>query len=164
MAAECEFYFYDRDYCCGLLKNSGREYVLSSDTVHKYCWGYNYNDCPYYRNKSNYTSSSSCFLTTACINGMGKSDNCEELKILRNFRDTYVKSLANGKKDIEEYYRIAPQIVHSINMSENYNTIWKDVYRDLVEPCCELIKIGEYNKAYKKYKNFILNFQLGDYA
>lgn len=57
MANECEFYFYDRDYCCALLKQSDRRYVVDSDWVHRYCWGYNYNDCPYYRNKSDLTSS-----------------------------------------------------------------------------------------------------------
>ncbi len=36
MAEECEFYYY-RDYCCRLLKNNDRKYVLDSDWVHRYC-------------------------------------------------------------------------------------------------------------------------------
>jgi len=38
MAEECVFYYNDRDYCCRLLKQSNKEYVVDSDWVHRYCW------------------------------------------------------------------------------------------------------------------------------
>jgi len=35
--------------------------------------------------------SSGCFITTATLTSLGKDDNCIELTIFREFRDTYLK-------------------------------------------------------------------------
>lgn len=83
---------------------------------------YNMGDEPdYSRSESNGSSNPSigevennggCYLTTACLKWQSDKfdDNCEELRILRWFRDNYV-----DQGDINHYYDIAPAIVKSIN-------------------------------------------------
>ena len=67
------------------------------------------------------TTDTQCYLTTACMrHKMEKfDDNCEELTILRWFRDRFV-----SKTDIEHYYEAAPIIVKKINDVENNNEIY----------------------------------------
>jgi len=62
-----------------------------------------------------------CYLTTACMRHMALNfdDNCEELTILRWFRDKYV-----SKEDIKHYYNTAPIVVAAINEVEDNNKIY----------------------------------------
>ena len=60
------------------------------------------------QSNSTYNGGISCYLTTACCEYMGLSDNCEELTVLRAFRDSLPESL------VKEYYKIAPAIVSKI--------------------------------------------------
>ena len=157
MANECEFYFYDCDYCCALLKQSDRRYVVDSDWVHRYCWGYNYNDCPYYRNKSDLSSSSGgCYLTSACVYAKGLPDNCYKLETLRKFRDEYMKALPQGENEIKHYYMVAPLIVDRINTSSNPVSVWTSIYDELITPCVSLIEKCCLQEAYEKYKEYTL--------
>lgn len=95
----------------------------------------------------------SCYLTTACMrHKMEKfDDNCEELTILRWFKDNFVSN-----EDIEHYYKTAPIIVDAINELENNNEIFNYIYKNVVGVCVNAIKKGDYNFAYNRYKNSIL--------
>lgn len=99
------------------------------------------------------TTDTQCYLTTACMRHMNSNfnDNCEELSILRKFRDAFVT-----KEDIDHYYKTAPIIVEAINSVENNNEIYKYIYENVVYTCVNAIKNGEYNFAYNRYKNSIL--------
>jgi hypothetical protein len=55
-----------------------------------------------------------CFLTTAVVGWAGKADDCEELTLLRRFRDTYMRGLRDGPEMIRDYYSHAPKIVRAI--------------------------------------------------
>ncbi len=56
-------------------------------------------------------SDSFCVITTAtCIALQGK-DDCEELNILRNFRDQHINNTEEGRELVLEYYRVAPLII-----------------------------------------------------
>ncbi len=98
----------------------------------------------------------SCYLTTACMrNKMGQfSDKCEELLILRWFRDKFV-----SKEDIEHYYQMAPNIVNAINELENNNEIYNLIYKNAVSVCVTFIKNGNYDFAYKIYKRSVLDLE-----
>ena len=78
-----------------------------------------------------------CYLTTACMrHRMEKfDDNCEELTILRWFRDKFVL-----KEDIEYYYKVAPIVVEAINSIENNNEIYHYIYENIVHACVVAIK------------------------
>ena len=98
----------------------------------------------------------SCYLTTACMrNKMSQfSDKCEELLILRWFRDKFV-----SKEDIEHYYQIAPIIVNAINELENNNEIYNLIYENVVSVCVTSIKNGNYDFAYRRYKRSVLDLE-----
>jgi len=101
---------------------------------------------------NNSSGGSICYLTTACVVSKGLPDNCEELTILRGFRDNYLKKIAGGEEEIKEYYQIAPKIVEAINNRIDASSIWAKTYTELILPCVDLIKKNENDIAHKKYK------------
>lgn len=102
------------------------------------------------------SSGTGCYLTTACIKHMQKdfNDSCQELMMLRWFRDTYI-----SKEDIEHYYEIAPIIVNEIEKIEEKNSIYNYIYENVVIACTEAIRKGDYDFAYSRYKNSILTLE-----
>ncbi|CAN5142694.1 hypothetical protein BH10PSE9_BH10PSE9_21840 [soil metagenome] len=55
-----------------------------------------------------------CFITTACCEVIGLRDDCFELRALRRFRDGPLAATADGRRDVETYYELAPRIVAEI--------------------------------------------------
>ena len=102
------------------------------------------------------SSSSGCYLTTACVVSKGLPDDCAELQTLRAFRDSYLAALPNGKAEIEQYYQMAPGIVATINKRNDREEIWNQVYADLVEPCVRMIHAQENESAHQLYKAYSL--------
>lgn len=101
-------------------------------------------------------SSEGCFLTTACVEHLGKSDDCHELTVLRNFRDGYMTENIEMAQDIEIYYHIAPLVVHEINQSDNKDRILDGIYDDLILPCIDYIDQEKYHECYMLYKNYTI--------
>lgn len=81
-------------------------------------------------------------------------DDCYELRVLRWFRDNFV-----SQQDIQHYYKIAPYIVKGINNEEKVDVIYDYIYDNVVDYCVEQIVDGNYDVAYKRYKNSILVFE-----
>ena len=100
-----------------------------------------------------------CFISTACLEAEGLSDNCLELKILRKFRDDFVLKTEKGEREIEEYYRIAPIIVSKINSHENSQEIYKTLFGSMIESALNFIERGEFPRAYKHYKDSVLRLK-----
>lgn len=95
-----------------------------------------------------------CFITTATLRALGNTDdNAPQLQTLRHFRDTWL--LANHPLDIEEYYRIAPQIVQSINAREDSTQIWRNLWRQYLSPALALIATGRNEEAYLQYREMV---------
>ena len=161
MAEECKYYYYDGWYSCALKREKEGNASIEHDTVKKYCWGYNYEDCPLYKNASG--SSSGCFLTSACVEAKGLPDDCYELTTLRAFRDGYMRSLPEGASDICEYYHTAPGIVEKIRQLPNATEIFNKIYDELVLPCVHLIENGKKQEAYAAYRNYVKKLQV-EYA
>lgn len=69
-----------------------------------------------------------CFLTTAACRARGLPDDCAVLTAYRRFRDEVLLPTKEGKNLVEEYYRIAPDIVRAIenraDSEEIYATMW----------------------------------------
>ena len=99
-------------------------------------------------------SDSGCYLTSACVKGMGLSDDCFELNKLRAFRDNYVNNQPMGGEHIAEYYYIAPLVVDKLNSIPNPIEGYKRIYDELIEPCVRLIDAGKYSNAYKLYMGY----------
>ena len=99
------------------------------------------------------TTDTHCYLTTACMRHLKDKfdDNCEELTILRWFRDKFV-----SEEDIKHYYETAPIIVESIDRLEDNKKIYEYIYNNVVDACVTAIKAKDYDFAYNRYKSSIL--------
>ncbi|MCC7029911.1 MAG: hypothetical protein IT257_06365, partial [Chitinophagaceae bacterium] len=100
-----------------------------------------------------------CFITTACMLTLGKTDDCEELTLLRHFRDQTLKADAAGLKLIKEYYQIAPAIVQAIAGKANKEAIYKEIYLDMLRPTMQHIAAKENQEAIQIYKNYTLKLK-----
>lgn len=99
------------------------------------------------------SSGSGCYLTSACMEHYQTTfdDTCEELMVLRWFRDTFV-----AKEDIDYYYHIAPILVQRIENSPNKESLYSYIYNHVVCACVHAIKEKNYEFAYKRYKDSVL--------
>ena len=153
---------YIRKGTCGACK----EFEFEGNNQKGYCkrYGAYYWDddsCRYYdedEDRLRGESSSPCFLTTACCEYKGLADDCEELTILRKFRDEYLMPTEEGKALVEEYYNIAPGIVDKIMKNEAKAEILEVIYEEI----CKIIKMIEHkenNDAMYAYKNMVIEIQ-----
>lgn len=141
----CSYYtFRQGDYYC----TKEGEYV-NSDRYYKYCRNYDYADCPIYKGDS---SSTTCYLTSACVYAKNLPDDCYELQTLRTFRDTWMKGSEEGQKSIEIYYDTAPKIVSAINDTVNPKAIYEKIYNEMVLPCVRLIEQNKMQETFELYK------------
>lgn len=101
-----------------------------------------------------YKKSGGCFLTSACVEYMGKSDDCEELTVLRGFRDGYMKSLYGGEDLIKEYYEVAPTIVEKINESREKDKYYKYI-NGIIDKCVGLIGSEKNESALDEYTKMV---------
>ena len=148
----CAYYsFRNNDYYC--LKKG--DYV-NSDVYQRYCKNYSYDECPIYKGNPD---SGGCYLTTACVEARGLPDDCEELTILRNFRDHWLKKQPGGAEKIAEYYATAPRIVAEVNKRTDAREIWNGLYDSLVAPCVQMIQRGEMEQARERYKKTALELK-----
>jgi hypothetical protein len=104
------------------------------------------------------TSTSPCYLTTACVKSMGLPDNCLELMTLRDFRDNVLMTNSAGRKAVKEYYKMAPEIVQAIESQENAQKIWNSVYND-IKIAVSLVRSRNPNEAFKHYQEMTLNLK-----
>jgi len=93
-----------------------------------------------------------CFITTACVRARGLPDDCEELTVLRAFRDGFLSKSAHGRELIERYYQLAPTIVEAINSENNSGKIYAELYQ-IIKSCVNAIKDGRSEEAIAIYRN-----------
>lgn len=96
------------------------------------------------------TKSSKCFITTAICKALNKPDNCEELELLRNFRDTYMKE--NYPEEVVKYYAEAPAIVDRMNTREDSDWYWASLYEKYLKIAVDAVKTEDNYFAYRVYR------------
>jgi hypothetical protein len=104
--------------------------------------------------KGGSSSSSWCFLTTACARARGLDDNCVELTTLRQFRDNYVAALPEGPGLIAEYYRIAPTIIAELNRAPDADRLYAEIFRQ-VQAAVQHIKANRPAEAMRTYRRMV---------
>lgn len=104
------------------------------------------------------TSSGGCFVSSACIDYLGKADDCEELTILRSFRDNFMKSTTEGSLLVKEYYDIAPKIVEKINESSDKELYYQNIY-EIILQCVSFIKNHNDHDAFLTYQKMVLDLK-----
>ena len=117
------------------------------------CW--DFKDCYYYKKGSG----GGCYLTTACVNHKGLPDDCYELETLRHYRDTYLKTFDGGRKDVQDYYRVAPGMVAAINKRPDKDDILEHIYSDLVLPMVNLVENKKYAEAHYFYRDYVAKLE-----
>lgn len=155
MSRDCPFLFWDNDrgffgaYGCKITD----EKVEGTDLYYDFCHNYeeNYRRCPHYKGKS----SGGCFLTTACVEHKGLSDDCHELTTMRRFRDEWLVEQPGGREEVAEYYCTAPGVVTRINQRFDADDVWEKLYQEYILPCVEKVDAGEFEKAHEVYKMMI---------
>ena len=100
-----------------------------------------------------------CYITTAVCETLGRPDDCYELNLLRNYRDTYLASLPDGDELIRRYYDVAPSIVKHIGQSGHSGKIYQDIWLDYIQPCIRMIENGEAEECRKLYEDMVVTLE-----
>lgn len=122
----------------------------------------NYHSTSSYRSSSsNYSSSSHsdslCFITTATCQALNATDDCKELMLLRNFRDTHLQSTPEGEAVVREYYRIGPLIVDCINKTDNPSLMYQNLWDKYIKTSCWALESEQWEHAKRIYIHMVLN-------
>lgn len=123
--------------------------TLDSRTATDICMSSRYVDCADYKNASR------CFITSAVCLTLGKSDNCEELTVMRLFRDEWLRKQPGGLERIEEYYNIAPVIVAQIDKSPERERIYAGIYEKYILPCVKNAKVKNFVESNRIYMTMV---------
>ncbi|MFO0355960.1 MAG: CFI-box-CTERM domain-containing protein [Sphingobacteriaceae bacterium] len=99
-----------------------------------------------------------CFITTACVQHKGFPDDCEELNVLRKFRDTYLLNKDKGNELIKLYYKYSPEIVTAIKKNKECSRILDHLY-SVIKQCVEAIKKGDNEFAFQMYCKMVIDLQ-----
>ena len=116
-----------------------------------------------YRSTASYSSSSSsrsysssssdkgCFITTATCSALNKEDNCDELLVIKKYRDVMKTSDPKVKELIKEYYRVAPSIVIEIDNEIDSQNIYLSLWDEYIKKTYDYIVKNDYSAATKTY-------------
>ena len=100
-----------------------------------------------------------CYITTAVCEILNKGDDCQELTILRDYRDQYLANTVGGEQVIDTYYNIAPTIVNRINKTEQSHEIYQQIWNFYIQPCITLIKEGKNEDCKVLYSEMVSSLE-----
>jgi len=137
--------------------NAGKEGGFLDDIVHNNSpnlterdelWqkGYKYGS----EHRDDSGSSELCYITRACVRGVGLRDDCRELTLLRAFRDHLLRTEA-GRMAVAEYNSTAPLIVRAIEDSGRANEVWPSLYAQ-IKKAAALVEDGAFTAAFEHYR------------
>ncbi len=96
-----------------------------------------------------------CFITTAVCGSFGKPDDCYELTSFRAFRDDCMMKTAEGRAMVEEYYNIAPAIVTCIDMGNDPEKEYRDIWERWLAPCLADLEAGNRESCGRRYAQMV---------
>lgn len=146
----------------GILKYSGNSSHPLADAIHrlwkKYFPKTNVNISDYEGILKGFKRKS-CYITTAVCETFQKPDDCYELTLLRQYRDTYLMNQENGEAIVQEYYNLAPTIVKHINKDKNREKIYAGIWDRYLSPCITLIENGKNEECKELYIHMVRDLQ-----
>ncbi len=92
-----------------------------------------------------------CYITTAVCDTLGMPDDCDELTTLRWFRDEVMERTLAGRKEVAEYYKIAPKIVKAINERPDSDALYRCLYLTSIHPAVLAVRRGHMQEAHALY-------------
>lgn len=96
-----------------------------------------------------------CYITTAVCEMQNKPDDCYELAMFREFRDGYLSNEDDGKALIEEYYELAPRILAAIELREEKQKIYEDIWKNHLSVCLDNLEKGQDELCKINYKRMV---------
>jgi hypothetical protein len=93
-----------------------------------------------------------CFISTAACSTLGLPDDCDELMTLRWYRDAILLGSEEGRRDVQEYYAIAPGVVEVVDSRPDRRLIYRDIFRRYVRPAVRAIRGRQYARAHALFK------------
>jgi hypothetical protein len=91
-----------------------------------------------------------CFLTSACCEVLGLSDDCFELRTLRRYRDHVLVAMPGGRAALAAYYLVAPSILERLPQ-ETRAALLLSVYMRFILPSALAVRLGMNRLAYSLY-------------
>lgn len=93
-----------------------------------------------------------CFITTAICEDSGLPDDCEELTLLRKFRDEYMGRTEPLKALVKEYYETAPKIVRAMRCLPDGGFQFRKMLREsYLGRAVQQVKDKQYDDAFLTY-------------
>lgn len=92
-----------------------------------------------------------CYVTTAVCQNIGKGEDCEELRLIKEFRDSYLSSTKEGRVLIEEYYDIAPTLIKRMAKDSKAQAKYVWLWNTYLAPCVAYIKAGQAEDCKETY-------------
>lgn len=103
--------------------------------------------------------SSGCFISTIVYEAINGHDECNELMLLRSFRDNVMLEDDVYAKLVHEYYEIAPDIAEKLKQKNDL--IFCQYLADkFIKESIKYINIGEYQNAVQTYIKMVRYLQL----
>jgi len=96
-----------------------------------------------------------CFITTAVCGSRGLPDDCEELQVLRAFRDSVMQA-PQYEVLVKRYYKIAPRIVRAIDALPFARGLYDFIYYKYICVALYLIARGHNHAAVVVYSDMVL--------
>lgn len=96
-----------------------------------------------------------CFITTAVCQSLGLPEDCPELTILRRFRDEILLDTAEGRREVMEYYALAPAIVAAIARRSDAAIVYAGLHADYIRPSVEAISLKRYDEARALFRQLV---------
>ncbi len=92
---------------------------------------------------------------TATCNALEKGDDCDELMLMRRFRDCMRERYEIVDDLINEYYRIAPKLVVKIDNEINGKLRYEQLWKYYIKNSIYLIKEKQFYEATVVYINMV---------
>ncbi len=99
-----------------------------------------------------------CYLTTACVQHRGLRDDCEELLMLRAFRDGWMQTRADTAALVPEYYRVAPALLAAIRQRPDAEVFYEAIFQT-VRGCVAHIQRGDMEGTLALYVGMVQRLQ-----
>lgn len=137
---------------CRQAKKNNSYSSFTYSTIHS---SSHHSSSSYSRGQTTKGGGSFCFITTAVCDYYGKPDDCTELTILRNYRDTWLRNQPDGEHIIAEYYNKAPLLVSLLKSSEYYEQYCQLLWKEYIQVCLKLINKGDFEECKNLYHKMV---------
>lgn len=100
-----------------------------------------------------------CFVTTAVCNGLHKAPECEEIRLMKQYRDEYLLAQPGGEQLVKEYYNIAPTIVKRIARAQEPEAEYQYLWDHYISRCVALAGEGREEECRDVYEEMMLSLK-----